>query len=89
MKKKILYLANECKIHNKLTLFDVGDNYGNLCFYHGTINIFKNHDIYFNNSNRIKDPDLVIISVANAICNIDYMINYLVYLTDILSQYKC
>tara|TARA_B110000208_G_scaffold190505_1_gene254556 strand:+ start:12 stop:962 length:951 start_codon:yes stop_codon:yes gene_type:complete len=84
--KKILYLTNEIE-DKQLSLRDVGNNYGNLCFYYGTINILKDHDIYFNN--QIDNPDYIVVSIANSICNIKCCINHLQYINKVISKYTC
>ena len=69
---------------------DVGNNYGNLCFYQGTVNILKDHDIYFfNQVNQINNPDYIVVTLANSICNVKSCINFLGHLIDIMSKFKC
>lgn len=91
MVKKILYLRNEHKKQTIKTLSDVGSNYGNLCFYYGTINIFKDHEVYFENqiNNSDFNPDFIVATVANALCNVDIHINYLRHLDNIMKKFKC
>jgi hypothetical protein len=85
--KNILFFNNH--IHKeKQTLNDVGRNYGNMCFYYATLEIFRNHNIHFI-SNPKDNPDIIVISIANAICNIESCINYLNYISKYIFKYKC
>ena len=73
LKKNIIFLAN--KINNeKQKLNSVGNNYGNIVFYYATLEIFRDHNIHFI-SNPIDRPDIIVISIANSICNIEICIN--------------
>ena len=85
---KILVLDNNLKNKN-LSLKDVGMNYGNMCFYYGCLDIFKNHDIYYLNDNNIEKPDYIVVSIANSICNIKSCNNHLKHLNNIMSKFSC
>lgn len=83
---KILFLNNKIESNDAVTLSAVGANYGNLLFYFATMELFKSHEIHHNTCDN---PDLIVISTANAICNIDSCINYINYLSDQVSKYSC
>lgn len=82
----LLFINNELK--GELSLRDVGNNYGNLLFYHSVLEIFKNYNIYFL-SNPCDNPDLIVVSIANSICNIERCLNFVNHINDIISKYKC
>lgn len=83
---KVLFLDNENKCKKNLSLKDVGNNYGNLLFYFATLKLFKIHDLEFE---TCENPDVIVITTANCISNIQSNINYVSYLYNKVKQYNC
>lgn len=85
----ILFIDNLKFKNVKYSLKDVGNNYGNLLFYFATLEILKNNEIFYNEINSDIEPDVVVITTANCICNIQSCINYVGYLSEKIKKYKC
>lgn len=86
---KILFIDNIKFKNIKYSLKDVGNNYGNLLFYFATLEILKNNEIFHTNIDSVIEPDVIVITTANCICNIQSCIDYVGYLSNIIKKYKC